>query len=264
MLEYPEQKSPQVRLEIPAELITGKSKEINYDLIKGKTIIGLCGYAGAGKDEIGKPLVNRLGFKRISFGDAIKSLMDKHMKVQTYEDLQRRGVELPFEEVNQLNPKDRVVKEMLRPYLKWFGEEMKRLNGIHHWTNIAFENIGDTKKVVITDVRRMNEVEIFENSTQYFQKIFINLSNVSVDDWSITKYNQNTRGYESMLLHINQRGLKDDDVLTHETIRDCFEKWLFDDIIYIDSKIPNKNNFRENHILNHIHTLVKKYPSFFV
>ena len=67
-----------------------------------------------------------------------------------------------------------------------------------------------------------------------------------------------------MLLHINQRGLKDDDVRTHKTIRDCFEKWLFDEIIYIDSKIPNQENFRKKHVLIHIHKLVNKYPNFFI
>lgn len=264
MIEYgKKQYITDINLEIPAELITGNSEDINYDLIKGKMIIGLCGYAGSGKDEIGKPLVERLNFKRISFGEEIKKLMDNYMKHQIYEDLKKRKTGLPFEEINQLNPKNREIKEILRPYLIWFGEEMKKQNGKHHWTNVAFENIGDAKKIVITDVRRPNELTLFEQNSEYFKKRYKNRRNVNVPLSSMDD-EKNDRGYESLLIHINQRDLLDKDILTQETIRIATEQWLFDEELFIDSKISDSDPlYRKNHILNHIYYLTGKYSNYF-
>ena len=48
---------------------------------------------------------------------------------------------------------------------------MKEINGVHHWTNRAFIEIQpDDRKLVITDVRRVNELELFRNNKE-FQKI---------------------------------------------------------------------------------------------
>jgi len=253
-----------IKLEIPGELITGTSKEINYDLLKGKVIVGLCGYAGSGKDIIGKPLVSRLNFVRISFGDAIKKLLDELMREQIFEDLKERNINLPLEDVCQLNPKTREIKEILRPYLIWFGETMKKLNGEHFWTNKALEGIGNNRKVVITDVRRLNELGIFEHGREYFKRRHQNRREVGVPNSPID-LEFNDRGYESLLLHINQRDLNDRDNMTLETIKTAHEQWLFDEIVYIESKIPDDDKtLRHKHILNHVYNLVKKYPEYFI
>ena len=264
MIIYGKQKDiTDINLSIPGELITGDSHEINYDLLKGKIVIGLCGYAGSGKDGLGKPLIERLNFQRVSFGDAIKMLMDKHMKQQIYEDLKNRKIELSFEEINQLNPRTREIKEILRPYVIWFGKEMKKQNGKQYWINIAFENLKNVKKVVITDVRRPNELGIFEGSSEYYKRANSNCAEVGVPK-DLDNTSVNERGYESLLLHINQRGLKDSDELTRETIRLAYENWLFDDVISIDSKIPDEKTFREKHVLKHVYKLIEKYPIYFV
>lgn len=255
-----------IKLEIPAELITGNAYKINYELLKGKIIIGLCGYAGSGKDEFGKPLVERLNFKRLAFAETIKEILDNSMRQQTYEDLQRRGINLPIEDICQLNPKTREIKEIIRPYVIWLGETMKKLNGNHYWTNKLLESMGNNKKIVITDVRRPNELEIFEQNKEYLKKRYENRRNVGVPQSPID-LEVSERGYESLLLNINQRDLIDEDPLTLETIKIAHEKWLFDEIVYIDSKIPKSNErfgFREKHILNHIHELIKKHPDYFV
>ena len=253
-----------VNLEIPSELIKGTSHEINYSLIKNKTIIGLCGYAGSGKDIIGSALEKRLNFKRVSFAMAIKKIMDEHMTQQVYEDLKKRGFEINLEDINQANPKNRDIKELIRPYLIWFGETVKQLNGQHYWTNRALEEVKDSKKIVITDVRRVNEIELFDGGTEHYKKSDNNLKEVGLTPKF--SFLTNPRGYESLLLNINQRNLVDKDKLTHDTINMAFEKWLFDEIIYVDSELPSDNNeiFRKKHIMNHIVRLTQKYPQYFI
>jgi cytidylate kinase len=94
-----------INLEIPEQLIIKDSGEIRYELINGKTIIGLCGYARSGKDTLGSLLVERLSFKRISFADTLKKELNEHMKLSVFNDLQEKGFYIDFESVDFENPK---------------------------------------------------------------------------------------------------------------------------------------------------------------
>jgi hypothetical protein len=253
-----------IDLEIPGELINRNSNDITYEPIVGKTIIGLCGYARSGKDTLGRIMVERLGFKRISFGDTLKKDLDEYMRMQVLEDLINKNIELSFNDINFLNPKNISTKELLRPYMIWFGEKMKQINGVHHWTNRALREVSEAdKKVVITDVRRENELEIFRFNREYHRRLrenrrFSNVPTGPIDE-AIDEYS-----YDSLLLHINQYGLKDSDMLTVKTIIKAHEEWLFNDIIYIDSRIPDKDNYRELHIKAQIKKLAQKFPEYFI
>jgi hypothetical protein len=116
-----------INLEIPEQLIIKDSGEIRYELINGKTIIGLCGYARSGKDTLGSLLVERLSFKRISFADTLKKELNEHMKLSVFNDLQEKGFYIDFESVDFENPKKIEIKELLRPYMIWYGEEIKKI-----------------------------------------------------------------------------------------------------------------------------------------
>jgi hypothetical protein len=41
------------------------------------------------------------------------------------------------------------------------------------------------------------------------------------------------------------------------------EKWLFDEIVEIDSRIQNPE-FQKRHLINHIQKLIIKYPKYFI
>src|ERR1035437_2563151 len=125
----------EINLKIKPSLTPGNDVDINYDLIKNKKIIGLLGYARSGKDSIGKKLIEQHGFKRISFGDILKIDLDNQMKEEVFGDLKRNNVFLPMEDIEFMFPKTIVIKEILRPYMKWFGEYMKKKDGIQHWVN---------------------------------------------------------------------------------------------------------------------------------
>lgn len=253
-----------INLEIPEQLIIKDSGEIRYELINGKTIIGLCGYARSGKDTLGSLLVERLSFKRISFADTLKKELNEHMKLSVFNDLQERGFYIDFESVDFENPKKIEIKELLRPYMIWYGEEIKKINGIHYWTNKAFSQIDkNDKKIVITDVRRLNELDIFKNSRTFIEKRIKNRREISLPEDSPYDIYDYDSDFETLFLYINQLNNSDSDSLTKETIMSSLEKWLFDEIVEIDSRIQNPE-FQKRHLINHIQKLIIKYPKYFI
>lgn len=251
-----------MNLEIPAELIDNASHEINYENLNNKILIGLMGYARSGKDTIAKFLVTRLGFKRISFADTLKEDLNDFFKSQVWEDLKNKGVEIDFNDIDFLNPKNSETKEVLRPYMIWFGEKMKEINGPHHWTNRAFSKINeDDHKLVITDVRRINELEIFKNNIEFQKLRNKNREEIGLDLYSIYEIDAK---FDSILLHVNQIHNKDSDQLTKDTLLMAIEDWLITDTVLIDSRIQNINDYHKRHVLLQVSNLVKKYPKYFI
>jgi len=253
-----------MNLEIPGELITKNSNEIEYDLLNGKIVVGLCGYRGSGKDTLAKQLVERLGFKRISFADLLKKDLNEYMKTPIFNHLQEKGMEIGFNMIDFENPCNNEIKEILRPYMIWYGEELKKINGIHHWTNNALNQIGENdKKIVITDVRRENELFLFKKNRRSKEKCIKNL--IDVDMPMDCEYYKDVYDlkFETLLFYVNQLENTDSDVLTKKTILRGLEEWLFDDIIEIDSRLKEEK-YQAKHILNHVHQLTEKYPKYFI
>ena len=253
-------------IEIPGELLTSGDNEINFDLLKDKILIGCCGYSRSGKDTFGNLMVERLGFKRISFGGVVKSDIDEHIRPQVFNDLLNKGVDIQLEDINFSNPRSSEIKEILRPYMIWFAEMMKTTNGVHHWTNRALIEMGDSKKIVVTDVRRVNELELFQHNKEQFKNRFENMSlaEMPINQLNFVKDNEYNCDFDSLLIHINQFQLTDKDYRTVETIKIAHENWLFDDIIYVDSRIPDKESYREKYMYNNLIRLVDKFPKYFI
>lgn len=253
-------------IEIPGELLTSGDSEINFELLKNKTIIGLCGYARSGKDTVGKMMIEKMNFKRISFGDVLKKDLDEHMKSHVLEDLTKKGLEISIEDINFSNPKNAEIKEILRPYMIWFGETMKIKNGIHHWTNRALLEIGDNKKIVITDVRRVNELELFKYNKEQQRKKLQNIidAEMPISNLDFAQKNQTIQEFDSLLIHINQLKLIDGDQKTIDTIRMAQEDWLFDYTVYVDSRIPDREGYRNTYIYNNLLKIIDKYPKYFI
>ena len=251
-----------MNLDIPVELIDNASHEINYENLNGKILIGLMGYAKSGKDTIAKTMVSRLGFKRLSFADTLKEDLNDFFKPSVWEDLTNKGIEIEFQDIDFLNPSTPELKEILRPYMIWFGEKMKELNGPHHWTNRAFSKIEESDhKLVITDVRRINELEIFKNNKE-FQKIRNkNREEIGLD---ISSFYQINAKFDSLLFFVNQIHNRDSDYLTQQTLLKAIEDWLINDNIFIDSRIQNIGDYHQKHILMQIFELTKKYPKYFI
>lgn len=252
-----------INLEVPEELIDNGSHEIKYENLEGKVLIGLCGYARSGKDTLAKGLINLLNFKRLSFADTLKQDMNEFFKFSVQEDLERKGMILPLEAIDFVNPMNNEVKEILRPYMIWFGESMKKINGVHHWTNRAFSQIEESdRKLVLTDVRRKNELEIFKNNRE-FQKIR-NRNREEINLELLPIHQITNDDFDCLLLHVSQIHNRDEDYLTKETILEAIENWMFADTVYIDSRIQDISGYHDKHIYHHIRKLIDKFPEYFI
>lgn len=116
-------------------------------------IIGLCGYARSGKDEVAKVLKELGGYERISFADPIRSaiytlnpmITENGLRIQNLVDtLGWEHVKVQYTEIRRL--------------LQIFGTEVAREQwSDSFWVDLAFSKMEDDGKYVITDVRFPNE-----------------------------------------------------------------------------------------------------------
>lgn len=108
-------------------------------------IIGLCGYARAGKDTAADALVEARGFRKVAFADSLKR--DVTMM------LNAAGICVDFE-----NPEQ---KEEWRDLLVFWGRKMRQKDPDYWIKRLIFEckkkHIGLDEAVVIPDVRYLNE-----------------------------------------------------------------------------------------------------------
>lgn len=132
-----------------------------------RTLVGLSGYAGAGKDEVGKILVNEYGFKRFAFADAVRqALYALNPRVQIGTTVYPIQTAL-----NHMTWDDLKNYPEVRGLLQRMGTEVGRdLIGPDTWVNIIERHIDEAaslygddgpviKGYVITDCRFVNEAE---------------------------------------------------------------------------------------------------------
>lgn len=261
-------------IELPKEVLTEeKHDKINFDALEGKIIIGLMGYSKSGKDFIAKKFVDDYGYQRVAFADNIKIEMNKYLKELVFEDINARLLE----DANKLSAQgyntywepwalDKIdfftenleLKKVLRPYIIWYGEKLRTINGKFCWINRAFsEDAKDMDKIVLSDVRRLAELDVFKDSNEFkkrTRKSSIESGILKLDGETIE-----TNNYGTLLFEVNQFGLTDSDNLTLETIRYANENWMVDDVFYVDSRLPSTSSHRESAIKIQINKTVKKF-----
>lgn len=236
-----------ISIDIPEYILEDKSGfSINYDLINEKNIIGLLGYAGCGKDTVANFLSESYNYKKIKFGDPLKELLNNQFKEKISQDINNNNLLNEYvspEQIDFFEESNREIKDVLRPYMVWLGEKIREMNGPYYWINRAFENLyEEDKNIVIADIRRPDELDLFENNNSQKRKYIDNLIKSGFNDENIfEEIMQNFNEFETKLFYVNQYNLKDKDELTVRTILDAFERWLVNDTIYIDSRIPEEN-----------------------
>lgn len=128
-------------------------------------IIGLVGYAGAGKDLVGA-LLRMMEYRRVAFGDALKAEVAEFMSVgnvtlapsELDSDLQY------MLNARQLNAGDvyrKPTSEVMRRILQQWGTEYRRKQYAGYWVKLANDRVKKLGglSVVVTDVRFQNEVD---------------------------------------------------------------------------------------------------------
>lgn len=118
-------------------------------------LIGISGYARSGKDTVGQYLVERYGYQRVAFADAVRHavlLLDPMVKC-----------EFGYVRLGHIVQSDgwdaaKVNYDEIRRLLQVMGTEVGRmLLGENVWIEIAGRKMEGLDRVVITDVRFENE-----------------------------------------------------------------------------------------------------------
>ncbi len=102
-------------------------------------IVGLCGYAGCGKDTAAEHMP---GWRRAAFADELKKDL-REVLAEVGVDVERM---------------DRETKEKVRPLFVAWGVVARSFDQ-RHWINRLMKTIPQDKDVVITDVRYIDEVD---------------------------------------------------------------------------------------------------------
>jgi hypothetical protein len=151
--------------------------------------IGLCGFAGAGKDSVADILVAHAGFRKIAFADALKAELCNAFHVEPLvfirPDLKTLSMpELALERCTEVGYVDAAIRVaasnpgtwegmrevMTRPRtpretMQLWGTEYRRAHDDRYWTRQVVEHITYARRhlsqrgFVITDCRFQNEVE---------------------------------------------------------------------------------------------------------
>lgn len=246
-------------IELPEEVLTpGKHKEINFSAMRGKTIIGLMGYAKSGKDFITKTFIDDYGYHRVAFADNIKKEMNQYLKELVYLDIEKSSTGYVPIELKDIDffTENLELKKVLRPYIIWYGEKIRNINGIFCWINKAFEeDAAGYDKIILSDVRRMAELDIFKDSNEFNKRRRLNLAEAGI----LSSESNFVKDYGTLLFEVSQLGLQDSDILTLDTIRHAHENWIIDDIFYVDPRIPDIKTARQTVMSSQIKRIAKKF-----
>lgn len=119
------------------------------------TIVGLMGYAGAGKDTVGQILVEDYGYKRRAFADALRQVLLHLDPIVRYRGGGRRLDALLDEE--EVWDKAKQTPEV-RQLLQRLGVGVRQHVDEDAWVNAVERSLSPGKHYVITDVRFPNEI----------------------------------------------------------------------------------------------------------
>jgi len=247
-------------IKIPDELISDKKhEEVNIELLNNKSVLGLVGYAKSGKDTIAKRFIDDYGYHRVAFADNIKKEMNEYLKEAVYNDLMKghEPIHFKLEDVD-FRTDDLNLKPFLRPYIIWYGEKLRELNGPYYWINKALKvDATGHDKIILSDVRRVKELDLFRFSNQFHKKSVESFVKAGISN-RMPDLLENKKPYSALLFHVSQFGLTDKDVLTHECIRVAQEEWMFNHTFYIDPRIPQFGKDRDKAIDVQIKEVISK------
>ncbi len=110
-------------------------------------LVGLVGYAQAGKDTFAKYLVKYLGYYRIAFADALKDVA-----LDCHRELDHMVTEFGWEWV-------KANVNYARPFLQDLGIAVREHIDRDAWVTAAFKDWSYYQAAVFTDVRFPNEIK---------------------------------------------------------------------------------------------------------
>jgi hypothetical protein len=116
-------------------------------------IIGLTGYAQSGKDSVANILVEQYGYTRFAFADKIRELL-----IET-NPLIRDGFRVESVVSAYGWDQAKILFPEIRHLLQSLGVGARKLLGDDIWIYQVLKDVHPTDKIVISDVRFINEAE---------------------------------------------------------------------------------------------------------
>ncbi len=128
-----------------------------------RTVVGVSGYAGSGKDAVAEALVSRHGFERAGFADALKELAYNADPMVSPDGRRLSGVvdEIGWDRAKTELPEVRGTFRQFcrRGILQRFGTAAREVLGEDVWVDALFRRHRETRCLVVSDVRLPNEME---------------------------------------------------------------------------------------------------------
>ena len=116
-------------------------------------IIGLTGYAQAGKDSVANSLVQNYGYTRVAFADKIRELL-----IETNPFI-RDGFRVESVVSAYGWDQAKILFPEIRHLLQSLGVGARKTFGDEFWIYQALKNLNSKDNIVISDVRFLNEAE---------------------------------------------------------------------------------------------------------
>lgn len=121
---------------------------------KSYDVIGLTGYAQSGKDTLASILVERYGYRRVAFADAIREFI---YEVNPMVACSPTGYLKDL--VNLVGWDSAKQEPQVRRLLQDLGVAARKLIDEDIWVKVALRSVSPGDRVVITDVRFENEAK---------------------------------------------------------------------------------------------------------
>ncbi len=128
-----------------------------------KRIVGICGFAGSGKDTVGQYLVSRYGYERIAFADKVREVA-KEFDFSIFID----GIgEVSMSDIYSDGELSQFQKHpAVRENLVFIGQTMRATLGPNVWIEPVLQQIRRRpyQRFVVTDVRQENEANMLRHN----------------------------------------------------------------------------------------------------
>ncbi len=163
-------KAPPAKDFINADYISLSKKDLRTVSLRDRRrvlAVGISGFATSGKDTIADYLVLKYDFKKISFADPIRESL-----IQLNPIINPNGLSLKdaIDEIGWTSAKSQYP--MIRTLLQKFGTDVGRnIFGDSCWIDLAVKSIGTSKKIVFSDVRFENEIDLVNSFNSYLIKV---------------------------------------------------------------------------------------------
>lgn len=128
-------------------------------------LVGILGYAGSGKDEVGKVLVDELGFNRVAFADKVRAMargIDPYVRVNRkwwFPKFVRLSTIIPDEDTSAAWAEVKQIPDVRRLLQRLGTEGGREVLYDDVWVDAALNGLNEDHDWIITDVRFPNEFD---------------------------------------------------------------------------------------------------------